>query len=462
MDIFAPIVRNLITPAWAIWERSPYLRHYKRLLKSQYDPPDNIRQRQWELFQTLLQHAYETSCFYHSRMQAAGLLPEDIRSFGDLHRLPLLTKQDLREHLDDILSDRFDRRTLKNTSTSGSTGVAVQIFADEENDQLGRACGLRSDEWSGWRLGERIARIWGNPDYLQHGWRGWLRNHCLERATYLDTLKMDREALMDFARKLRESSPSLIMGHAHSLFLFAEFLHEDTGPPIHPHGIISTAMVLHDWERRKIEEVFQCPVTNRYGCEEVGLIACQCEEHGGLHINSDAVFIEILRSDGTPAAPGEVGRVIVTHLTNYPMPFIRYEIGDMAAFSDETCPCGRTLPMLDRIEGRVADFIVTPRGELVSGISLTENFAMLVPGVVQLQIVQEKIDRFLFRIVKASNFGRESEEMIEKLVVERFGDDVRYECEFLDRIDQEPSGKYRFCISKVDKDAILSTAQLSQ
>jgi phenylacetate-CoA ligase len=123
----------------------------------------------------------------------------------------------------------------------------------------------------------------------------------------------------------------------------------------------------------------------------------------------------------------------------------------MAVWAGRPCSCGRGLPLLERIEGRVADYVVTPRGELISGISLTENFAVLVPGIAQLQIVQEEVDRFVFRIVKAPDFGPPSLDKIRGLVVERFGPEVRYECQFVDRIRQEPSGKYRFCISKVPK-----------
>src|SRR5262249_8028755 len=147
-----------------------------------------------------------------------------------------------------------------------------------------------------------------------------------------------------------------------------------------PRGIITSAMVLHNWQRRVIEEVFACRVTNRYGCEEVSLIACECERHEGLHVNADNLLVEVLR-DGRPAAPGEPGSVVVTDLSNRAMPLLRYQVGDVAVATDRLCPCGRGLPLLERIEGREADYVVTPSGRLISGISLTENFAVQVPGL---------------------------------------------------------------------------------
>jgi phenylacetate-CoA ligase len=189
-------------------------------------------------------------------------------------------------------------------------------------------------------------------------------------------------------------------------------------------------------------------VTNRYGCEEVGLIACQCERHEGLHVNGDGVYVEILRY-GRPAAPGEPGSVVVTDLRNRAMPLIRYQVGDVANWAGRACSCGRGFPLLERIEGREADYVTTAAGELISGVSLTENFAMLVPGIAQLQIVQEELDRFTLRIVRADDFGDASLERIGRLVAERFGPTARFECEYLEQIPQEASGKYRFCISKV-------------
>ncbi len=450
MDLLAPIVRGLIAPLWARWERSPYLRHYRRMRRTQFDRPDVIRRRQWEAIAGLAQHAYATVPFWRERFDGAGVHPDSLRSFDDYRAIPLLTKDDLRSRRDQMVSDAYDRSQLHRKTTSGSTGVSVEVLVDEAAGQWKRACTLRSDEWSGWRLGERMAAVWGNPEYVKRGWRGHLRNALLERARYLDTLKMDRQTMADYADALRRTPPSLLFGHAHSLYLFAQFVRDKGGAGFRPRGIISTAMVLHSWERSTIEEVFGCPVTNRYGCEEVSLIACECPRHEGLHVNADGVYIEVLRDDGTPAAPGEAGMVVVTDLVNRAMPMLRYQVGDMAVPSERECPCGRGLPLLQRIEGRVADYMITPAGEMISGISLTENFAVQVPGLAQLQIVQEEIDRFVFRIVKGPDFGPESLRRIESLVAERFGPHVAYECEYVEQIPQEPSGKYRFCICNVD------------
>jgi len=132
--------------------------------------------------------------------------------------------------------------------------------------------------------------------------------------------------------------------------------------------------MLLESERAVMEQAFGVPVTNRYGCEEVSLIACECEQHSGLHINSDHIVAEFLREDGTPCSPGENGRIVVTELINFGMPLIRYEVGDWGVPSDRLCPCGRGLPMMESLAGRTADFLRALDGSRVAGVSLIEGY----------------------------------------------------------------------------------------
>ncbi|WP_152053996.1 phenylacetate--CoA ligase family protein [Tautonia marina] len=450
MNLHAVAIRNLIGPLWAAHERSPYLRHYSRLKQTQFEGKDRVEADQLQKLKRLLIHANETVPFYRKRFADAGFDPANFQSRAQLEVVPVLTKSEIRTVGRALISEAYrDRPDLRRKTTSGSTGVSLEVWVDEEAMQFKRGCTLRCDEWSGWRFGEPVAMVWGNPDYLKHGWRGRLRNGLLERACYLDTLKMDEATMARFADDLVRRPPSLIFGHAHSVYLFAAFMRQHRTGSIRPRGIITTAMVLHDWQRQVIEAEFSCKVTNRYGCEEVSLIACECEKHEGLHVNTDGQYVELIR-DGRPVGPGEPGSIIVTDLVNHAMPLIRYQVGDVASWAGRPCSCGRTgMPLLARIEGREADYVTTRRGELISGISLTENFAMLVPGIEQLQIIQESLERFTFRIVRGPDYGPSSDARIQELAAERFGDDVAYDCEFVERIPPELSGKYRFCISKV-------------
>jgi phenylacetate-CoA ligase len=448
-DLLAPVIRHAIAPLWARHERSDYLRHYRQLRETQFWPVERRLDWQWQQVQALLAHAYRSTKFWRERFELLALRPDEIRNFDDYRQLPILTKDDLRSDLNDLLAEGIDRSAWHHHKTSGSTGKSVEVYVDDPAQQWRRATTLRSDEWTGWRLGEKVALVWGNPEYVKNGWRGRLRNALLERASYLDTLWMDDAAMRSFVAEQRRRHPTLMMGHAHSLYLLASFIEREGLEPFRPRGILSTAMCLHNHERAGIERVFGTQVTNRYGCEEVALIACQCEAFGGLHVNSDGVYVELLRPDGSLAGLGEPGSVVVTDLTNRAMPILRYKLGDVAVWDQTPCSCGRTLPLLARIDGREADYVFTPGGQMISGISLTENLGVLLPEAAQLQIVQERIDHLRFRIVRGEGFGEASLERLAELVAQRFGGSMTYEVEFPARIEPEASGKYRFCVSRI-------------
>jgi phenylacetate-CoA ligase len=457
-DWYAPIARHVIAPLWAWKESSPYLRHLRNLEKSQYRPLDEVRRDQFTRLKQLLDHAAQNCPFYAERLAQAGAMPDTIHSWDDLARIPVLTKDDIRASKERMVARNMPKEKLEPKKTSGSTGVSLSFFVDEDSLQWKRACAIRHDRWAGWDIGERVGAIWGNLD-VSKNWRVWLKNQLLYRYMPLDTLKMDETAILSFYRKVRRKKPTLLFGHAHSLYLFARFLQDNTLGGIRPRGIISTAMVLHDYERALIEEVFDCKVTNRYGCEEVSLIACECEAHQGLHVNMDTLVVECLR-DGRPAGPGEPGALVVTDLTNYGMPFIRYQVGDTARMAEKPCSCGRSYPLIQSLEGRIADYVRTPQGDYISGISLTENFAMVLEGVKQMQIVQNELDHLLFRVVQGEG-GRveELEQDIARLVRQRFGETMRHDIEYVDSIQSETSGKYRFCISKLEDAGAFSSSR---
>jgi len=486
--------RHLMHPLMAWREGSQHLRHLRTVQQTQFDPPDVIRARQLAALKAQLWHAWETVPYYRAAWTRADVHPSDVRTLDDLKAFPIVTKADIRRHNRALVSSAFDVAQLRVKRTSGSTGVPLTIYCDEPAMQWKTACTIRSDEWSGYRLGQRVAKVWGNPEYRQFGLKGRLRNHFFDRAVYLDTLDLTDERIAAFARSIRRHRPGLIFGHAHSLYLLACSLKKSGVGDVRPNGIISTAMILHDWQRAVIESVFGCKVTNRYGCEEVSLIASECAEHNGLHVNADSVYTEVAEpaSEAPPPNPslqgGEqdlrtreafreseeasraltpslqgggrgggasgAGPLLVTDLCNRAMPLIRYQVGDVVVPSNRACPCGRGLPLIERVEGRDADYVVTPAGHLISGISLTENFAVLIPGTAQVQIVQESVTQLRIRLVTDDTFGDPSRRKIADLVRDTFGEGVQHDVELVDAIPQEPSGKYRFCISKVARERL--------
>lgn len=439
--------RHLVRPlsAWKIG--SPHLKYLRTLERTQFDGPEVVRERQLTAVRQIVRHAWETVPFYRDRWAAAGLHPDAIGSLDDVSQFPILTKADIRAAADRLRSNAL-RGPVTTKTTSGSTGVPLTIAVDDDAMAWKRAMTLRSDQWSGWRLGQRVARLWGHGAAEVGTWRDRLWRRVVLRESFLNTLGIDRTGLKAFADLLRRRPPGLLFGHAHSLYLFAAFVRKYCPGAIRPTGIVSAAMTLHAWQRCVIEEAFGQSVTDRYGCEETSLIACECEEHRGLHLNADGVFAEVVPDDRLNARPG-AGRLLLTDLTNRAMPLIRYQVGDVVVPTDRQCPCGRGLPLIDCVVGREADYVLTPGGMLISGISLTDHFATEIRGAAQVQIVQEKLTFLRLRMVPGDGFGPDSHRQIEALVRNTFGPRMGYAVELVDAIPQEASGKYRFCVSPV-------------
>jgi phenylacetate-CoA ligase len=448
-SLTATLIRSSVVPLWARWEKSAYLEHIAFLNKNQYRPSEDINREQRQKLSAVLSHAYQNCPYYQTIFSRVCRDPAQI--MARFSEIPILTKEDIRRNKDQMCARNFPPKKLIPKKTSGSTGVSLELFMDIDCSEWRRAVAIFRNSWTGWRLGEKTAAVWGNPPPAAN-WRAFLRNALLERCIYLDTLGMDEDDMAFFLEKLPRYQPTLMMGHAYSLYLFAKFVEKHPRAP-KPclKGIISTAMILYPWQRETIERVFHCKIFERYGCEEVSLIASECEAHSGMHINTDSLIVEFLNDDDRPAMEGEETSVVVTDLMNYGMPIIRYRIGDKAVFTNQACSCGRGSALITKVTGRDADFIVTPQGKIISGISLTENFSLKIPGVEQMQIEQLRRDHLRIKIVRDPNFNEGSERLLADLSKRTFGDTMRWETVFVDKIPQERNGKYRFVISHLGK-----------
>ena len=166
-------------------------------------------------------------------------------------------------------------------------------------------------------------------------------------------------------------------------------------------------------------------------------------------MNAEHVLVELIREDGLPAKPGEEGLIAVTDFNNRAMPLIRYVVGDTAVLSADKCSCGRELPMLARLVGRSADYLLRRDGSRVAGISLVEKTLTAVDGLAQLQIVQTDIDQFTLNVVPGDGFGEASRNALAAAIRDAFGPDAKVVTAEFDRLPQERNSKYRFSICQV-------------
>ena len=443
MDLLKPLVKHFTFDFYLKRDGYDVAPYAKELQSTQFLSAEKIRALQFDKIKRLLTFCRDKNQFYRHRFTQAGFEPESLQSLDRLEQLPVLTKDDIRSAEDALFSDGFTRENSVHNRTGGSTGVPLHTYMDYPAVSFKKAATLRHNAWAHLERGDRLAAVWGDTDKPQP-LKTRIRNLLTDRAVYLDTLKFDEQHLARFASELRTLRPPVLMGHAHSIFRFAEYVRSTATTDISFKGIITTAMVLSDVERQTIEEVFHSLVFNRYGCEELSIIASECDAHEGLHVCAEGLLVEVV--DETAHQPG---RLIITDLVNYAMPLIRYEIGDYAVTQPGTCGCGRGLPRLKAIIGRTADFLYTPEKKPVFGISILDTFVIHIPGLKQVQIVQNRFDHLDFYVVRDINFSEMTLELVHKNIAEIFGRQMMADIHFVDRIAQTERGKYRFSICNI-------------
>jgi phenylacetate-CoA ligase len=461
MALHSHLVRHVLRPFIA-WRRgeSAQLRYEQEFSQSQWLPADDLRQLQLTRLTALLRHAYAACPFYRERFTAAGLTPDDIRSLDDLRRLPVTEKRDIQRHGLNMVARNWPASDLIDNQTGGSTGQPLHFKLSLDRKCSRTAATTRHNEWADYRPGDLAAVLWGAPqDRPTPTFFSRLRDWLMREPIWLDTGRITETSLQEFHEALLQHRPHIILAYARSAVLFARWLEDNGLRPHRPRAVITTAEMLEDEGRDVIERVFGCRVFNRYGCREVSVIASECSAHSGLHVMAEGLFVEIETPTG-PARPGEVGSILITDLLNHAMPLIRYRVGDMGAWAQGDCPCGRNLPRLERLAGRVTDFLVGTDGQLVSGAALTINLVAKRPSLGQVQICQSLPGEAVFRVVPGPGFDEQADtDFLRQAARHYLGQAATVSLEVVDEVPLSPSGKYLFSQSSVPLELLAGRAQ---
>jgi len=438
---------------WMITRRA---RHYYRELKqSQWLTQAEIKELQEIKLRKLVHHAYQHVPFYRQRFDEAGLQPQDIQTIEDLQKLPMLTKSDVRENLYfDLLSDNHRKDRILKVQTSGSTGEPFVCFADQHQLEIRWAATQRSVEWTGYRFGDRQARLWHQTlgmNWLQVAREkldAWFNNRL-----FIPAYELSDKNLKLFVDQIKAHNPVLIDGYAESFNFLAQYAKHHGITGLNPKGVMSSAQVLPDQSREIIEKAFGCRAFDKYGSREFSGIAYECGAHDGHHVVAESYIVEIMK-DGRPALPGELGEVVITDLNNYCLPFLRYRIGDLAVAMDESkpCACGRGLPRIGRIEGRVQAIIVGQNGNYVPGTFFAHLFKDYDYIIRQYQVLQDQFGSVTLKIIKAPAFDDQVFEEVLTHLRHFLGAEMKINVEYVDHIAMVRTGKQQGSISKIPLD----------
>jgi phenylacetate-CoA ligase len=252
-------------------------------------------------------------------------------------------------------------------------------------------------------------------------------------------------AYLDFLRSYR---PSVIMGYPSALYTIARYAVDHDDYPTPAKGIFTTSETVTEVQRECIEEAWQTKIFDRYGAVEGCLFASQCE-FGRYHVSPEAGIIEILDAHGRPCPPGVLGEVVCTGLQNRLQPLVRYQIGDVARWSEnQQCPCGRQMPILEAIDGRIEDLCYTKDGrEIVRFDTVFKG----VETIKEAQVVQERRDLFLIYIVSAPGFSEQDSRRILSNMHLHVGT-VDTQIVLVSQIARTPSGKFKAVVCKLSSD----------
>lgn len=447
------VVKKFVRRVWSKVIPFPYnyglrfVRFYKWLMKTQWLPPEELEEIQNERLKIIIKHAYENVPYYKRIFEENSLKPKDIRSKEDLKLLPILTKDDVRKHFNELIAKDFTGYEPILSHTSGSTGEPLQYYIDRDLSALIQATVWRHWSWCGIKYGEPIAVFRGA---LIDEFGKKQRCHCRVRGNqiHFSTFEMNERMMRKYVKKLNEFKPALIRGYPASLEILARFMEENNLSVHAPEALHTSSEVVLPDQRKIIEDAFTARLFDWYAHGESTVCAGECEYHKGLHLNLEFGYTEFVGTEEEKMP--DVYAVISTSLWNYSMPLIRYDTEDLAVIENIKCPCGRDLPLIKKIIGRQADIIEGVNGVKVSPSSFVHfwkyKVADRLQDILYAQIVQEEKDFIKVKLIGEKD-GR-NEEVIEKQLSMLLGG-MRIEYEYLASI---PTGqKWRFTVSKINK-----------
>lgn len=310
----------------------------------------------------ILRYVYNHIPYYRKIILDKEINVEEISGLNYLQAFPILTKEVIRKHHQELRSDIHWRRSFR--KTSGSTGEPLMIEKDRVTTGVMNAIMWRNYRWFGIEMGSRQARVWAGP--VTPGQK-WIINitDCLQNRIRLSSFSMNQQTYKDFLKRILRFKPEYFYGYSQFLYQFATYVlkSKDLIMNLNLKAIITTAEMLFDNQKALIEEAFQTKVVNEYGCTETGIIAMKCPK-GKMHIMADNLLVEVVK-DGRPALDGEEGELLITELYGLLAPLIRYRVGDRGVISRTPCSCGRGLPVLERLTGRVTDVILCQNGAII-------------------------------------------------------------------------------------------------
>jgi phenylacetate-CoA ligase len=439
--------RSVAWPAMPDTNGTAMLALQYQLEQSQWWPPDLLRAKQMDQLQALLPHACNTINFYRERLGAAGYVPGQPLTEAIWQAIPILTRSEIQRAGDALLSRRIPAAHGKpsEVQTSGSTGQPMKTYGTGITQFFWQVFTLRDHLWQRRELGGKLAiiRYWPDgsaaPPAGLH-LPGWGPSTDAAFHTGPSSVLSIDSSITQQVEWLRKENPDYLLTHPTVARALAEHFieHGLSLPGLREIRTLSEAMPPD--LRALCQQAWGVPVVDMYTTREAGYVALQCPEHFHYHIQSENVLVEILDANGMPCEPGQTGRVVLTSLHNFAYPLIRYEIGDYAEMG-EPCPCGRGLPVIKRVMGRVRNMMQLPGGEQRWPLLNYQAYREIVP-LRQLQMVQRSSDGIEVHLVTERAITADEESRLAEAIRTSLGYDFTLNFHYCQEIPRSKSGKF--------------------
>jgi phenylacetate-CoA ligase len=435
-----------------LWHHDGLHKCYVELEKNQWQHEDLLKLLQRKKLGALLKYCNKHVPYYRSLFSKMKLSEEEFYKEKILSRLPILTKSTIRENYPQLIADQLSGHDIVKSSTSGSTGESLFFNMDKKSAVQRKAVTFRFYGWCGIRPFDRQATLWGARfDAPSHESVSDKLRTLIRPLLFLSSYELDERTMEEYVNKIKEFKPKLLTSYPSPLERLAVYCLSRNVRLSSLKAIICSAEQLFDYQRELIERAFGVNVFNRYGSREFGNIAQECNIHKGMHIATEHVIVEVLREDGSPCDEKETGELVITDLDNYAMPFIRYKIEDMGALSSKECSCGRGLPIIENIEGRVFDLICTPSGKTISGTFWTLLLRYISEKIIRFQVIQDRLDRISLLLQMGQNRLTDEQEKLLRNKIAELAPDLKVDIEYVNNISLTATGKSRFVINKMLK-----------
>jgi len=426
-------------------KRPKVIHYYNEFNKNQWKPFEILKHQQELQLKKLIDFAYNNVPYYSKLFNQIDIKPSDINTIEDLERMPILTKQIIKENWQDFIPKNINKIKYVNGSTGGSTGVPLRYRMSIEDYERGIALLYLCFSCGGYNLGDKLAVIAGSSlvPTAKSETKRKIQDFFLNVRHY-SSFEMSEKNLFKYFYDVNSWKPDFFRGYASSLYFFAKFINDkNLQLSFQPKAIFTTAEKLFDKQRTLIEKILKAKIFDNYGLNDGGISAYECKEHRGFHVGTERAILEIVNDEGKHVIE-QNGKILATSLYNYALPFIRYDTGDLGIISASECSCGRKTPLIKKIIGRTTDFLK------LNNIVIGSPVLTILMGkfdIEQYQITQNGPSSIICKIIRGKTFKIEDENFIKKSFYSHVGD-ISIKFDYIDSILPTRAGKYKFIINK--------------